>query len=93
VCLIGGLRAQQSEGKKRIRNDRLIGVLETPVNPTTIRELEELGPGEIKDIEEFFTSYNRAQGRTFQIDGRLRARAAEAALKRAIRAFEKRSQH
>jgi inorganic pyrophosphatase len=89
VRLIGVLRAQQVEGGKRVRNDRLLGMVETPVNRPQITQLSQVGSEELKGIEEFFVNYNRAQGRTFRITGRLGADAAEQALRRAMRAFKK----
>lgn len=87
VRLVGILRAQQIESGKRIRNDRLVGVPVTSVNPAPIHELSEMEREQLHGIEEFFISYNRAQGRSFRITGHLGARAAESALERAIRAF------
>jgi inorganic pyrophosphatase len=92
VRLIGMLRAHQVE-TRRIRNDRLIGVIETPVNRAALTELSELDADELRGIEEFFVSYNRAQGRTFRVTGRLGAHAAEQALERAMRAFKKTRSH
>jgi inorganic pyrophosphatase len=89
VRLIGMLRAEQVEGGKRIRNDRLVGVIVTPVNPAQITQLKQMRSEELRGIEEFFVSYNRAQGRPFRVTGRLGADAAEAALGRAMRAFKK----
>lgn len=86
VQLIGILRAEQVEGR-RIRNDRLVGVPVTSVNRAPIRELSQMDREQLHGIEEFFISYNRAQGRSFRITGRLGARAAEGALARAERAF------
>jgi inorganic pyrophosphatase len=88
VQLIGILRAEQVEAK-RVRNDRLIAVPVTSVNRAPIRELSQMNREQLHGIEEFFISYNRAQGRTFRITGRLGARAADAALERAVRAFRK----
>jgi inorganic pyrophosphatase len=84
--LIGILRAEQVEGR-RIRNDRLVGVPVTSVNRASIRELSQMDREQLHGIEEFFISYNRAHGRGFRITGRLGARAAQAALARAERAF------
>ncbi len=86
VRLIGVLRAQQVEGGRRIRNDRLIACAETPVNPARVRELHALDGQTLRDIEHFFESYNRRQGREFRITSRGDRRAAEALLERALRA-------
>ena len=40
--LIGVLEAEQTEGGKTVRNDRLVGVVETPYNPAEYRSLEEV---------------------------------------------------
>jgi inorganic pyrophosphatase len=88
VRLLGVLRARQVERGKSIRNDRLIGVAETPVNTSALRELGSVDAQQLRDIEHFFESYNRAQGREFKITGRGDSRSAEVALERAIRAFK-----
>lgn len=87
--LIGVLRARQVEHKKTIRNDRLIGVGETPVNESPLQRLEDLEPRQLADMERFFEVYNAAQGREFKITGRGDRRSAEAALERAIRSYGK----
>ncbi len=87
--LIGMLRARQTEGGKSIRNDRLIGVGLTPVNPSPIRKLQDLESRQLTDIEHFFKSYNEAQGRRFNITGRGDRNSAQAALERAIRAHQR----
>jgi inorganic pyrophosphatase len=85
--LIGVLHAEQREGARTVRNDRLIAVAETSVNRSPLRELSDLDPERLHDIEHFFESYNRRQGRHFRIVGRGGRRAAEAVLERALRAF------
>jgi inorganic pyrophosphatase len=87
VRLIGVLRARQVEHGKSIRNDRLIGVGETPVNVSPVRALEDIEPGRLNDIAHFFETYNAAQGRTFKVTGRGGRQAAQAALKTAMRAW------
>ena len=91
VRLIGVLHAEQRESGRLIRNDRLIGVLETPVNHAPIRELAGLDHEQLRAIEHFFASYNDFQGRPFRIRGRGGARVAELILERAIRAFRARA--
>jgi inorganic pyrophosphatase len=93
VRLIGFLRAQQREGRRRIRNDRLLGSIVTPVNPPAVTSIDRLPAGELADIEQFFIAYNRAQGREFRITGRANARAAEKVLREAERRFAKSRGH
>jgi inorganic pyrophosphatase len=87
--LLGVVHAEQKEGRRIIRNDRLIAVAETPVNRSSLRELADLDPELLRDIEHFFESYNRRQGRQFRIVGRGRRAAAETVLERALHAFRK----
>ncbi len=76
VRLIGAFRAVQREQGKRLQNDRLVGAICTPVNQPKFRELRDLGIRELREIEHFFTSYNEAQGREFEITGRSGASSA-----------------
>jgi inorganic pyrophosphatase len=85
--LVGVLHAHQTEGGRSIRNDRLIAIGETPVNRAPLKQLRELDAQQLRDIEHFFESYNRRQGRKFRIAGRGGRKAAEAVLERALRAF------
>ncbi len=86
VKLIGVLHAEQRDEGKLIRNDRLIGVVDTPLNPARLRELSALDPDELRAIEHFFGSYNAFQGREFHIKSRGDAQDAGRMLERAIEA-------
>jgi inorganic pyrophosphatase len=86
--MVGLLRARQVEHGKTVRNDRLIGVGETPVNQSSIRGLRDIEPEQLEAIARFFETYNAAQGRTFKISGRGDRSAAQAALKTAMRAWK-----
>src|SRR5215475_14505888 len=64
--LIGVLEAEQTEGGKTVRNDRLVAVVETPYNPAEFRSLEEVDRRRLDEIEHFFVSYNQMEGRQFK---------------------------
>jgi inorganic pyrophosphatase len=87
--LIGGLHVEQFEKRRKIRNDRLIAVPETAVNKPDIRSLQQLGRSRLREIEEFFVSYNRVQGRTLRIVSRFNARRANTLLSAAIKAHSR----
>jgi inorganic pyrophosphatase len=71
VRLIGVLQAEQTEkGGETVRNDRLLGVVETPYNPPEVRSLAELHKQRVDEIEHFFVSYNEMEGRRFRPTGR-----------------------
>jgi len=86
VKLIGILHAEQREGSKIIRNDRLIGVVDTPVNPARLEDLQQLDKEDLRAIEHFFSSYNTFQGRHFDIRSRGGSGDAMQTLERAIQA-------
>lgn len=71
VRLLGVIEARQTEkdGKTQ-RNDRMLGVLETPFNPPEIQTLDELSKKRLEEIEHFFISYNAMEGRRFEPTGR-----------------------
>ena len=87
--LIGGLEVEQFEKRKKLRNDRLIAVPETPVNPSDIRSLRQIGRVRLREIEEFFVSYNRVQGRELRIVSRFGTRRAHALLDAAVKSYRK----
>ncbi len=89
VRLIGGIRARQREGGRMIRNDRLIGVPETPVNPARTRSIRSLPESQRKEIEHFFFAYNHAQGRELKITSEFGAATAQKLLADAIRTYER----
>jgi inorganic pyrophosphatase len=71
VRLVGALEAEQTETDGRtVRNDRLVGVVETPYNPPEVRTLDELGDKRLGEVEHFFAAYNNAEGKHFRPVGR-----------------------
>jgi len=86
VRLIGGLAARQTQGRKTIRNDRLIGAPQTPTQEAAFQHLDELGLACLDELEHFFVSYNAAQGRKFEPTDRLGPCEAEKCLDEAITA-------
>ena len=67
VRLVGVIEAEQT-GKdgKTVRNDRLLGVVETPNNPPEVSSLHDLSRQRLDEIEHFFVSYNEMEGRRFR---------------------------
>lgn len=70
VRIIGALQAEQTEDGRTFRNDRLLGVLETPHNPPELRHYKDLSSQKLAEIEHFFLSYNLMEGRQFKNLGR-----------------------
>lgn len=68
--LIGVIEANQTEGKKTTRNDRLIAVAADSRNHSHVRFLGDLNNNLVHEIERFFVSYNETKGKKFEIAGR-----------------------
>jgi inorganic pyrophosphatase len=67
--LIGAVRAEQTEKGRTIRNDRLLAVPVTSVNPAELSHIDDLPSARVAEIEHFFVSYNQVHGRHFRPTG------------------------
>jgi inorganic pyrophosphatase len=69
--LIGVLEAEEKteEGKKQ-RNDRLIGVALDSPSYGEMHALKDLGGRLVKDIEQFFVTYQKLRGKDFKVISR-----------------------
>src|SRR4051812_28325026 len=65
VRAAGIICALQSEGKKEVRNDRVIGQAIPKEAPTNLEELK-LTDKLVSQIETFFKTYNEASGKKFK---------------------------
>jgi inorganic pyrophosphatase len=70
VRLIGVIEAEQTTKNETVRNDRLIGLIETKHNPPSFTSLDELTESQLTEIEHFFVSYNEVEEKEFTIIGR-----------------------
>lgn len=90
VRLIGVLEAEQTESDgQTVRNDRLVGVVETPYNPPEVQSLEEVNERRLDEIEHFFASYNEMEGRRFRPKGRKGPDEARELVQQGIRLAKK----
>ena len=89
VRLLGVLEAKQIEKGKTIRNDRLIGMVETRKNPSDAQTLSDVPPRLLREIEHFFVSYNKAEGREFVPLRRGGPGVAEKLIEDGIRRFKR----
>ncbi len=64
--LIGVLEARQTEDGQTIRNDRILAVAENSHDHKDINSIKDLNKHLLKEMEEFFISYNEAIGRQFE---------------------------
>lgn len=84
VRLIGALRALQTEeGGEEVENDRLVGIVNKSIMYTQ-KEIDELPDPLLDQIEEFFKSYNKMEGRKFKPTGRASAKEAAKLIKKTL---------
>ena len=85
VRLIGILEVEQRERTGEVvRNDRLIGVAKASSTHATTRELRDLPPAVVGQIEAFFAQYDRLEGKEFRVIHRRGAQAASAVASAAV---------
>ena len=67
--LIGVIEGQQLDGKKKVRNDRLVAVAETNHRYANIRRFKDLPAKWLKELESFFVNYHNLQGKKYELLG------------------------
>src|SRR3984893_13096241 len=73
--LIGIIEGEQVDGKKRIRNDRLVAVAEANHMYANIRRLKDLPDKFLHELQDFFGNYHNLEGKKYKLLG---CRGAEA---------------
>ena len=82
--VIGVIEAEQTESGQTQRNDRVLAVAANSAAHRSIRELSHLSQDLIAQVEHFFTSYNEARGKRFEVKSRSGKKRALALVKDAI---------
>jgi len=67
--LIGVIRGDQIDGKKRIRNDRLVAIAEATHMYADIKKLDDLPRHFVKELEDFFVNYHKLEGKQYKLRG------------------------
>ncbi|WP_263357270.1 inorganic diphosphatase [Acidicapsa ligni] len=67
--LIGIIEGEQLDGKKKIRNDRIVAVAETTHMYTNIRKLKDLPSQFLKELQDFFVNYHGLEGKKYSLLG------------------------
>jgi inorganic pyrophosphatase len=75
--LIGVIEGEQLDGKKKIRNDRLVAVADANHVYANIRKLKDLPARWIRELENFFVNYHSLEGKEYRLLG---CKGADAAL-------------
>jgi inorganic pyrophosphatase len=84
--LIGIIEGEQIDGKKRIRNDRLIAIAEANHTYANVKKIEDLPSQFLRELEDFFVNYHRLQGKQYKLLGCKGAQAALSLIKKAKKA-------
>ena len=75
--LIGVIEGEQIDGKKRVRNDRIVAVAAANHMYADIRKLEDLPGRFLYELEEFFVNYHNLEGKKYKLLGCHSARTAQ----------------
>lgn len=67
--LIGIIEGEQTDGKKKIRNDRLLAVAEMNHEYSYLQKLGDLPKQFLHELEEFFVNYHRLEGKRYKLLG------------------------
>lgn len=84
--LIGIIEGEETDGKKKIRNDRLLAVAEMNHEHAYIKKLDNLPKQFLHELEEFFVNYHRLEGRQYKLLGCKDTSAAMRMIQKAQRA-------
>lgn len=86
--LIGVIEGEQMDGKKKIRNDRLVVVSEQTHRYANVQKLRDL-PGEwINEVQEFFVNYHDMEGKKYRLLGTKGVKEAMQLIRKAQRAAQ-----
>jgi inorganic pyrophosphatase len=86
--LIGVIEGQQIDGKKKIRNDRLVVVSEVSHRYEKVRKLKDLPDKWTDEVEEFFVNYHDMEGKKYQLLGTKGIGEAQRLIRKAQRAAQ-----
>jgi inorganic pyrophosphatase len=67
--LIGVIEGEQLDGKKMIRNDRLVAVAEVSHSYAGIRRLKDLPSKWLDEVQDFFVNYHGLEGKKYKLLG------------------------
>jgi inorganic pyrophosphatase len=67
--LVGIIEGEQLDGKKKVRNDRLVAVAEANHMYANIRKLEDLPKKWVTELQDFFVNYHSLEGKKYRLLG------------------------
>jgi inorganic pyrophosphatase len=67
--LIGVIEGEQIDGKKRIRNDRLVAIADANHMYANIKKLKDLPKKALRELQDFFVNYHQLEGKKYKLLG------------------------
>ncbi len=67
--LLGVIEGEQLDGKKIVRNDRLVAVAEATHMYANIKKLKDLPSHFLTELEDFFVNYHKLEGKQYRLLG------------------------
>ena len=89
VRILGVLIADQTEGKKSVSNNRLLGAAIHSYEHGELANIDEVNKSILDQVEEFFVSYNKSRGKTYMPKGRHGPKRAARLIEEGMAAFRK----
>jgi inorganic pyrophosphatase len=83
--LIGVIEGEQLDGKKRVRNDRIVAVAEANHMYADIKKLEDLPKRFVNELEAFFVNYHELEGKKYKLLGCHSVRTAQRLIQKATK--------
>lgn len=65
--LVGVIEGEQSDGKEKERNDRVVAVESANHSYARVKRIDDLGKRFEKELEEFFVNYHRLGGTSYKV--------------------------
>ena len=83
--LVGAIKGEQTDGKKTIRNDRLLAVERAAHDYAEITDINDLDKKLLEELEKFFVNFHQLEGKKYKVLDRCDAQSALKLLKKARR--------
>jgi inorganic pyrophosphatase len=84
--LIGIIEGEQLDGKKKIRNDRIVAIAEANHMYQYIKKIQDLPDQFLRELQDFFVNYHRLEGKEYKLLGIKGTAAALILIKQAEKA-------
>jgi inorganic pyrophosphatase len=85
--LIGVIEGEQLDGRKKVRNDRLVAVAEANHMYANVRTLKDLPEKWLEELQVFFVNYHNLEGKKYKLLGCKDAQVALVLVKKAQKAL------